>query len=102
VPDQTRIERFAAPNLSHIDSSVIACAIEHRARAILSDDISVRRVAEREGLSVIGTVGILTHARLIGWLDSLKPPLDPLIREGFYLDASGHIYQDALRRAGER
>ncbi|MBH0176988.1 MAG: DUF3368 domain-containing protein [Nitrospira sp.] len=102
VTDPTTIERLVAPNLSHIDSSVIACAIEHGARAVLSDDISVRRVAEREGLSAIGTVGILTHARLIGWVDSLKPLLDQLIREGFYLDPSGHIYQDALRRAGER
>ena len=62
VNDQTMIERLAAPYLSRIDASVIACAMEHRAMVVLSDDISVRRVAEREGLSVVGTVGILTHA----------------------------------------
>jgi len=102
VTDQTMIQRLAAPNLSHIDCEVIACAIESRAPAVLSDDIAVRRLAEREGLPAIGTIGMLTRARLNGWVDQLKPLLDRLIDEGFYLDPSGRIYQDALMRAGER
>ena len=102
VTDRTVIQRLTAPNLSEIDSAVIACALESRATAVLSDDVAVRRVAEREGLSVIGTVGILTHARVNGVVDQLKPLLDQLINEGFYLNPSGHIYQDALTRTGER
>lgn len=102
VTDRTVIQRLAIPNLSEIDSAVIACALESRATAVLSDDIAVRRVAEKEGLSVIGTVGILTHARVNGLVGQLKPLLDQLINEGFYLDPSGRIYQDALKRAGER
>lgn len=100
--DPTMIQRFAAPNLSCIDSAVIAHALEYRATAVLSDDNAVRRLAEREGLSVVGTVGILTHACLNGWIAHLKPLLDQLIHEGFYLDPSGRTYRDALTRVGER
>lgn len=75
--------------------------MENRAKVMLSDNMAVRRVAEREGMSVIGTVGILTHARLNSWVRQLKPLLDQLIHQGFYLDLSGRLYQDALKRAGE-
>ena len=102
VTDRTVIQRLAAPNLSEADSAVIACALEIKATAVLSDDSAVRRVAERAGLAVIGTVGILTHARVQGLVGQLKPLLDQLINKGCYLDPSGRIYQDALAQAGER
>lgn len=102
VPDRTVIQRLTAPNLSEVDTTVLACAIQVSATVVLSDDSAVRRVAEREGLAVIGTVGILTHARMNGWVEQLKPVLDQLINEGCYLDPSGRIYQDALARVGER
>jgi predicted nucleic acid-binding protein len=102
VTDQALIQRLTAPNLSEIDSAVIANAVEISATVVLSDDQAVRRVPEREGLSVIGTVGILTHARMTGLVGQLKPLLDQLIDGGFYLDPAGRIYQDALKRAGER
>jgi predicted nucleic acid-binding protein len=101
VTDRTLVQRLTAPNLSEVDSAVIACALEIRAIVVLSDDQAVRRLAEREGLSIIGTVGILTHACMTGLVGPLKPLLDQLIDEGFYLDPAGRIYQDALKRAGE-
>ena len=102
VTDQALIQRLTAPTLSEVDSTVIACALEIQAAAVLSDDQAVRRLAEREGLAVIGTVGILTHARVTGLVGSIKPLLDQLIANGFFLDPAGRIYQDALRKAGER
>lgn len=102
VPDRTVIQRLAAPNLSEVDSAVLACAIQVSATVVLCDDSAVRRLAEREGLAVVGTVGILTHARMNGWVERLKPVLDQLITEGCYLDPAGRIYQDALARVGER
>jgi len=102
VSDRTVIQTLTAPNLSEVDTMVLACAIQVSATVVLSDDSVVRRVAEREGLAVIGTVGILTHARMNGLVKQLKPVLDQLINEGCYLDPSGRIYQDALARVGER
>jgi predicted nucleic acid-binding protein len=61
----------------------------------------VREAARREGLVVMGTVGILVQARVEGFVDRLQPLLDQLIAVGFYLDPPGHVYQDALKRVGE-
>jgi predicted nucleic acid-binding protein len=102
VPDLTMVQSLMAPNLSETDSAVIASALAIKATAVLADDSAVRRLAEREGLPVIGTIGILTHARVNGLVGQLKPLLDQLITEGCYLDPSGRVYQDALKRAGER
>ncbi len=102
VTDRMLIQRLTAPTLSEVDSTVIACALKIHAVAVLSDDQAVRRLAESEGLAVIGTVGILTHTRMTGLVEALQPLLDQLIANGFFLDPVGRIYQDALRKAGER
>jgi predicted nucleic acid-binding protein len=67
----------------------------------LADDMVVREAARREGLAVMGTVGILVQARVEGFVDRLQPLLDQLIAAGFYLDPPGRVYQDALKRVGE-
>jgi predicted nucleic acid-binding protein len=58
-------------------------------------------MAGRQGLGVVGTVGIVVKARAEGLVDKLQPLLDRLIARGFYLDPSGQVSQDALRRVGE-
>lgn len=102
VADRALIERLTVPNISKTDATVIAAALLHHATLLLADDIAVRTVAMREGLSVMGTIGILVHARLEGIIDRLQPVLDQLRASGFYLDPAGHVYQDALRRVQER
>jgi predicted nucleic acid-binding protein len=85
-----------AASVSTTDAAVLACAVTHKARLLLADDGLVR-----EGLGVAGTVGLLVRARVEGLVDRLQPLLDRLIAGGFYLDPSGQVYQDALRRVGE-
>jgi uncharacterized protein len=79
------MDRLGAPNLSAADIAVVACALEKRATLILADDSGVRELAEQEGLSTIGSVGILIHARLEGVIPALKPVLDQLVAAGFTL-----------------
>jgi predicted nucleic acid-binding protein len=101
VADLALGQRLAAPSISETDAAVVACALEKGARLVLADDPDVRELAEREGLSVIGSVGILTQARLGGVVRELKPLLDQLVAAGFHLDPHGQVYQDALKRVGE-
>ena len=101
VADSTLVQRLAAPHLSETDAAVVACALEKRASLVLADDPDVRVLAEQEGFSVIGSVGILTQARLEGVVRELKPLLDQLVTAGFHLDPHGRVYQDALKRVGE-
>lgn len=102
VADRDMIHRLIAPNISETDAVVIAAALVHKATLLLADDSAVRTLAMREGLAVMGTVGILVQARLEGIIDRLQPVLDQLIAFGFYLDPAGRTYQDALLRVKER
>lgn len=99
--DPALVQRFIAANVSETDAAVIACAVRRKATLLLADDRVVREMARREGLAVMGTVGILVQAREEGFVDRFQPLLDQLIVAGFYLDPAGRVYQDALRRVGE-
>jgi predicted nucleic acid-binding protein len=101
VADPAAIQRFVAANVSVTDAAVIAFAVRRKATLLLADDTAVREMARREGLAVMGTVGILVQARLAGFVNRLQPLLDQLIATGFYLEPGGSVYQDALSRAGE-
>lgn len=101
VTDLALVERLTAPNISQTDAAVVACALERRTTRVVADDPDVRKLATREGLLVVGTVGILTRARLEGVIPELKLLLDELITAGFHLDPHGWVYQDALKRVGE-
>jgi hypothetical protein len=101
VADLAVVQRLLASNISETDAAVVACALEKRARLVLSDDAEVRRLAEREGLLVTGSVGILIKARLEGVVRELKPLLDQLVTAGFHLDPQGGVYRDALKKVGE-
>lgn len=100
VRNQLLLGRLRRPALSETDSEVIACALE-AACTVVADDRALRTLALAEGLSLIGTVGLLTHARLTGKLIALKPLLDQLVRDGFRLDPAGAVYRDALAQVNE-
>jgi predicted nucleic acid-binding protein len=100
VRNQLLLARLRRPALSETDSEVIACALEARCD-VVADDRTLRTLALAEGLALIGTVGLLTHARLSGKIAALKPLLDQLVRYGFRLDPAGSVYRDALARVNE-
>ncbi|OGL42796.1 MAG: hypothetical protein A2042_09605 [Candidatus Schekmanbacteria bacterium GWA2_38_11] len=87
--------------LSGKDSLVVALALEKKAGLFLSDDFKVRDVAANRRLSIIGTIGILTNAKLNGLIPNLKNLLDKLIEQGFHVDPQGVVYKDALKKVGE-
>jgi predicted nucleic acid-binding protein len=88
------------PAVSQVDMLVLALAIEQHA-VLLSDDNALRLLARAHGVSVIGSIGLLTHARLDGTIPALKPFLDQLIVAGFHLDPQGPVYHEALWRVAE-
>jgi len=77
----------------------LALAIEARADRILLDDLLARRIARTLDLSVIGTVGILLVAKRRAIISSVRPHLDALLRESFFMGPG--LYDDVLRLAGE-
>lgn len=80
------------------EAEAIALAREHGYKIVL-DDRQARAVASHLGLTIIGTVGVLVKAKVGGIIPALRPLLDDLEANGFYL--SGALKEEALRLAGE-
>lgn len=74
------------------EAEAIALAAEMSDALLVMDDADGRRVARGLGLRVTGVLGVLVEAKCRGLLSEIKPVLDALSDEGFWLSES-------LRRA---
>ena len=81
------------------EAAVFALAKQLGARLVILDDKDARGYAKRIGLPVTGTVGILLEAKRRGFIDTIKPLLDVLLKNGVHLGAS--LVNEALQEAGE-
>ena len=107
LPDWIRIKGAADKNLQQVlelqidkgESSAIALAIETPGCIIILDDYKARKVAEKLGLEVTGTIGVIIKAKLKGILSSIKPYLNKINQTDFHL--SEDIEREALKQAGE-
>lgn len=81
------------------EQQAIALALEASAAWIVLDDLAARRLAAREGLRVIGTVGLLLAGKRRGHVNLVRPFLDALDARGFRLSST--IRVAALQAAGE-
>ena len=98
--DQRRLARLLR-ELDPGEAEAIALACEIKADRLLIDETLGRAVALREGLAIIGLVGVLLSAKRNGLLPSVGPLLQQLEDQaGFRLSQS--LKDDALRAAGEK
>ncbi|MEL6256742.1 MAG: DUF3368 domain-containing protein [Bacteroidota bacterium] len=81
------------------EASAIALALEISADAIILDDYKARIAAEKLGLEVTGTLGIIIKSKNQGIIDSIKPILEKLQKTNFRL--SNQLIAEAIRLAGE-
>jgi predicted nucleic acid-binding protein len=91
--------RVASAPLDPGESEALSLALELGNYEVVVDERPARRTAEALGLSVVGTVGILIHARQAGLLLALRPSLEALRATGFFM--SDDLIDLALRKAGE-
>jgi predicted nucleic acid-binding protein len=66
--------------------SAILLAKECRADTVLLDDHQARQLAKREGLAVLGTVGLLEAFYVRGLLPDLGATFQMLLAENVYID----------------
>ncbi len=86
----------------HLDlgeSSAIALASEINYDFLLIDDAEARKFAERNGLKVKGTLGMLLLAKNNGVIKLLKPYFDRIQQTNFRI--SQKILDNILHKAGE-
>lgn len=81
------------------EASAIALALEISADVIILDDYKARIAAEKLGLEVTGTLGIIIKAKNQEIIDSIKPVIEKLQQTNFRL--SNKLIEEALRLAGE-
>jgi len=81
------------------EAASIILAVEEDAGLIILDDKDARKIAEKLGLKVMGTAGILLLAKKKGIIEEIKPILEEMRTSGFYLSDS--IIKIVLREAGE-
>lgn len=81
------------------EASAIALAIETKDCTIILDDLKVRRIAEKLGLEITGTIGIIIKAKLRGLIPFVKPLLEKIKSTDFRL--SDDVIKKSLKEAGE-
>ena len=82
------------------EASTIALALETSENIIILDDWKARKLADRLGLSVTGTLGVIIKAKNNGIIQSIKPYLDKIRETNFRF--SEELEQIALKEANEK
>ena len=82
------------------EREALSLAIETRAPRLLVDERAARRIAEALGLPVIGTLGVLLAARRRGEVDAIRPLVEALQQQGFWIAPS--LVERVIAAAGER
>ena len=68
------------------ETEAIVLAKELPGSIVVLDDALARRVAREEKVPVVGTIGLLIHAKHKGLVSRINPILQDLKQAGFYLD----------------
>jgi len=67
---------------------------------VLLDDLQARREAQRLGIAITGTAGIIVEARRAGLIPAARPVFQRLADEGFHI--SDDLLRAVLAELGER
>jgi len=99
VTASSGLEQLRA-SLDEGEAEAIQLALQLRPARVLLDEAPARQKAERLGLGVTGTLGVLLRAKQTGLLPSVAAELHRLQTEGGFHVAS-HLVAQILAAAGE-
>ncbi len=82
------------------EAEVIILALENGIENLLIDDHKGRKIAQTQGLNLVGSIGVLLQAKRTGLIKEVKPNLDKLIANRIRIGKN--LYQKALKLANEK
>ena len=94
-----RQEQELAKQLDAGESSAIALALEKSGSTVVLDDYKARRIADRLGVQLTGTLGVLIRAKKRGVIPALRPLLERIRETDFRF--SQELEAEALRAVDE-
>lgn len=100
VTDRTRLARLQT-ELDLGEAAAIALMLEGKGDLLLMDERRGRKIAMREGLVVVGVIGVLLEARRRGLIDSLTEVIRQLEQIADFR-ISPELKQRILQAAGEK
>jgi predicted nucleic acid-binding protein len=87
-------------DLDNGEAETIALALELECERVVIDERDGRRFAQRHGLPVVGTIGLLVDAKNRGLLDKIKSDLDALRQKAGFFISEG-LYREVMASVGE-
>jgi predicted nucleic acid-binding protein len=81
------------------ETSAIALALELDSVLVILDDYKARKVAQRMGLEISGTLGVVLKAKRLNIIDSVRPLLEKIQLTNFRY--SQKVFDQILSLAGE-
>lgn len=98
VADRTRVD-YLRSDLDYGEAETLVLSDELRADWVLMDEAKGRLAAELLGLRMIGTLGLLLLGKRMGKVTAVRPLLDTLRANKFYIN--DRMYHSILAEAGE-
>lgn len=99
IPLQNPLSAALLVDLDRGEAEVLVLALEQNADLVILDERLARRHAQRLGLPLTGTLGILLRAKQQGLLSSVRSKIDELQHGGIWL--STRVIEETLHLAGE-
>ncbi len=93
------VDALSPNQLGMGERAVIAYARPHSGYVAGLDDLQARSLAERLGLTIVGTLGIFLRTKQGGLIVAVQPLLDAVRVQGFRLGSA--LYRNVLQLAGE-
>ena len=98
VQDKSNRKMYQA-KLHDGEVEVMMLANELSADLLIIDDNAAKKTAKFLGFTVTGTLGVILKAKSEGIIPQVKPIVDEMLRQGFYISPS--IIETVLRMANE-
>lgn len=98
-PGNSNFQRLIEKSIDKGEASAIELAVELPGSLLIIDDLKGRKFAQKIGLNITGSLGILLEAKLSGIITSVKPILVEIHKTNFRI--TQEFEEKILKRAGE-